>query len=172
MSSLYESDECNDEGSLLPVPTSRLCPCRTCHSLHDAPAIAAPATPALTPRAHGTRATSLPSGRWYRTPAASPSFPLPTAHLTCKRYPTPIRRDICRCVLPLPLLLHGLTHPPFVPQTGLQCSAASANRIAFRKWRNDLSTRLLILIPYNLPLPPRLSRASTPSRPQKMYRFI
>jgi len=73
-----------------------------------------------------------PSGRWYRTPAASPSFPLPTAHLTCKRYPTPIRRDSCRCVLPLPLLFHGLTphpHPPFVPRTGLQCSQCQSHRI-------------------------------------------
>ena len=60
-----------------------------------------------------------------------------TAHLTCKQYPTPVRRDNYRYVLPL--LFHGLTIPT-------HSSAASANRIAFRKWRNvnqDLSTRLL-----------------------------
>jgi hypothetical protein len=60
--------------------------------------------------------------------------------------------------------------PTFCPAN--RPPAASANHIAFRKWRNvnqDPSTRLLILIPYVLTLPTRLNRASL-SRPQKMYR--
>ena len=53
-----------------------------------------------------------------------------TRHLTCKRYPTPVHLDICRCVLPSHFpWLHPHPHPPFIPQTGLQCSQCQSHRI-------------------------------------------
>jgi len=53
-----------------------------------------------------------------------------TRHLTCKRYPMPVHRDICRCVLPFLFpWLHPHPHPPFIPQTGLQCSQCQSHRI-------------------------------------------
>ena len=60
-----------------------------------------------------TKSVITPTLR-VRIPASS-SFPLPTAHLTYKRYPMPIRWDICRCVLSLPLLHHPPSPPTFHP---------------------------------------------------------
>src|ERR1700678_422927 len=98
------------------------------------------------------------------TPAASPSFPLPTAHLTCKRCPTPVRRNSCRCVLPLPLFFswpHPSSPPTFRPanrppvQPVPIASHSESGETSIKTYQRYY---MLILIPYVLPLPPRLSR--------------
>jgi len=134
----------------LPFPARRSSHCRTCHpGVDPSRPWHTSHIPTLWPLVQDTRGLTLlsPSHRSFDLQAV-PNTHTP-GHLQVRPPPSP--------PFPWPHPPPILTHLSSRKQAS---SAASANRIAFRKWRNvnqDLSTRSLIMIPYILPLPPCLS---------------